>query len=364
LSTSSSSCISIVEEIIEFIPTTEITGETEQEIYNYLQTASKELIYSSKTLTTSSTCVTLGLVEVCNCLGHTRDECLGCTTGFRWTIRMITAECSTGGDGGGSGSGSGASPTTNNEAEDQIIASTVVPGLDGEGAARKDPCAQLKKFNTNSTIQQTLRILKGHSSGQSELGNYISETTNTAGATYLSFPVIPQDPNNPYFLNINAGLTTGKVKGAMHCHTDPATTTMFPMFTAADLDILYQIADQHVPANNVTKDYSEYTVMLSVGSGHYALKLKNFSGNYYNLNHNLIDFKKNLEEENRSIGHMADSTLLIIAFLKNMNKYFGNEVGLYKATEGTDSNGLPVVTGWTEQTLNDTADDIVEINCP
>lgn len=367
----------IVKQIMEFKPTTEIIGETEQEKYNYLQAASKQIIYSTKESNLTTFCVKTEIDMVCRCYGHTVFECNGCSLGWTWRIRVITVPCTNGGEGGGPGNGSnpgspiggspsdggggGPSSTINNE--NAIIASPVVPGLDGVSAAIKNPCAKLKKFNTNNTIQQTLRILKEQSSGQAEHGNYISETTNTAGATYLSFPVIPQDSNNPYAININAGLSTGKVKGAMHCHTDPATTTMFPMFSAADLDILYQIADKHVPANNAVKDYTEYTVMLSVGSGHYALKLKNFSGDYYNLNHNILDFKKDLEEENKKIGHLASSNDLIKVFLKNLNEYFGNEVALYKATEGTDSNGLPVVTGWKEQTLNEN-NDILEINCP
>jgi hypothetical protein len=46
-----------------------------------------------------------------------------------------------------------------------------------------------------------------------------------------------------------------------------------------------------------------------------------------------------------------------------MNKYFSNEVGLYKATEGLNNSGQPKVTGWKEQTLNESGN-IVEIECP
>ena len=46
-----------------------------------------------------------------------------------------------------------------------------------------------------------------------------------------------------------------------------------------------------------------------------------------------------------------------------MNNYFGNEVGLYKATEGLDSNDQPIVTGWKEQTLNESGT-LVTISCP
>lgn len=232
-----------------------------------------------------------------------------------------------------------------------------------EDTSPKTPCEDLMKMIPNNSIQQTLSILKGLSSGAAERGNYIRETTNPSGATYLSYPVIPQTPSNPNALDIAAGLASGKVKGAMHCHTNPATTGMFPMFSDADLGALYNIAYSHIPSNNATKDYAEYTVMLSVGSGHYALKLKNFSGNYKaKLNANIVNFQKKLESDNKKIGLNASSTILVKTFLKNMKQYFGDEVGLYKATEAIDANGLPKVSGWKEQTLNEN-EDIVEINC-
>ena len=45
-----------------------------------------------------------------------------------------------------------------------------------------------------------------------------------------------------------------------------------------------------------------------------------------------------------------------------MTKYFGNEVGLFKAKEVTNTNGLSVITGWEEQTLN-LGGDVAEIPC-
>lgn len=274
-----------------------------------------------------------------------------------------------GGGGGGGGGTTPESPTDNPndtpsypENQDEVITTPIIPGLSGE-IPEKTPCNELNKIIPNQSIQQTLRILKGQSSGVAEHGNYISETANSAGATYLTFPVIPQTPNNPNALDINAGLTSGKVKGAMHCHTNPSTTGMFPMFSAADLGALYSIAYSHIPTNNAEKDYSEYTVMLSVGSGHYALKLKNFSGDYNaTVNENIVDFQKELEKDNEKLTATAASSDLIKAFLEKLNYYFGEEVGLYKATEATDINGLPKVSGWKEQTLNENGD-IVEINC-
>ena len=249
---------------------------------------------------------------------------------------------------------------TNPENLHEVLTTVVVPEID---KPNNDPCSELKKFNTNNAIQQTLRILKEQSSGQAEHGNYISETTNSVGATYLSFPVIPQNPNNPNQLDITAGLTTGKVKGAMHCHTNPATTGMIPMFSAADFAALYGIADAHVPANNAEKDYAEYTVILSVGSGHYALKFKSFDGNYAIFNEKFSDFEKNLKKDCKKLGATASSSQQIKTFLKNMNNSFVDAVGLYKATETTGSSGISNITGWKEQALDENGE-VFEINCP
>lgn len=226
----------------------------------------------------------------------------------------------------------------------------------------KTPCSELNKTIKNQSIQLTLRILKGQSTGTAEHGNYISQTTNNVGVSYLSFPVIPQNLNKPNEVDIAAGLSSGNIKGAMHCHNNPATTNMIPMFSAADFAALHYIASKHIPPNNGIKDYSEYTVMLSVGSGHYAIKLKNFNGSYLNFNENFSKFEKNLVKDYDKLGAMVSSTSLTTAFLKNMNKYFGNAVGLYKANESTGTNGLSNITGWNEQTLNINGD-IVEINC-
>ena len=350
--------------IVEIKPTTEnliqIMNGNKEVIEGTLK-----VVYSSYYNTSVNRCGTFNIwVQHCtrtgDCTSGVCDECNLCQT--RVELPFCTQDptilyLDAGPSGGG---GSGASSTSNNNDE---ISTSPILNTTFLDAPPKNPCSELKKFNTNNTIQQTLRILKGQSSGASEHGNYISEATNSVGATYLTFPVIPQNPNNPNEIDISAGFPTGKVKGVMHCHRDPATTGMFPMFSAADFGALYGIAYSHVPVNNTEKDYAEYTVMLSVGSGHYALKFKNFNGDYNaKFNLNISDFKKDLEKDNKLLGHMANSNLLIKAFLKNMDKYFGNEVGLYKATESTNSNGLPVVTGWKEQTLNENGD-IVEINC-
>lgn len=225
----------------------------------------------------------------------------------------------------------------------------------------KTPCDELNKTVKNQAIQQTLNLLKGQSSGSIEMGFYIRQATNNVGVSYLSFPVIPQNINKPNELDIAAGLSTGNIKGAMHCHNDPATTNMIPMFSAADFAALHYIASNHIPPNNEIKDYSEYSVMLSVGFGQYAVKFKNFNG-YANFNQNYTIFKEKLEEDYDKLGAIASSTLLTTAFLKNMNKYFGNSVGFYKANEIIDTNGESKITGWKEQTL-DANGGIVEINC-
>lgn len=358
-------------QILEIKPTPENLLNRKAGTTNKLEGSIRK-IYQSNKYQTFFDCNDIVLL-IQNCTGCTGscDECSICQyhitisiCGGNAGVFYVNAGGSTGGNssdagGGAHGDASGSAPSDNEIQVAPVLNNTYLEGQQHE----KTPCSELYKYITNNSIQQSLRILKQQSSGNAEYGNFICETTNTAGATYLSFPIIPQDPKNPSQIDIKAGLANGNVKGAMHCHTDPASTTMFPMFSTADLGCLYQIAFQNIPVNNAPKEYAEYTVMLSVGSGHYSLKFKNFNGDYEaKLNANLADFKKYLESENLELTPMADSTLLIKAFLKNLNKYFGNEIGMYKATEGTDANGLPNITGWKEQVLNEVGD-VIEIDC-
>lgn len=249
---------------------------------------------------------------------------------------------------GGGGSG-GNLPDIPNIPPTPIITAPLLI-LDDEEFEDETPCDELRKFIANNSIQQSLGILKPQSLGPIERGNYISETTNASGANYLSFPIIPYDTNNPTILNMNAGLNGGNVIGAMHCHTDPVSTGGIPMFGHGDLESLYSIAVKHNNGND-PKNYAEYTVMLSVGSGHYALKIKDFSNFYINLQNNYANFKEELKDVYEKSTATANSTKLIEDFLKTLNKNnLGSNVSMYKATEST-IGGITKISGWKEQIL-------------
>lgn len=328
-------------------------------------------IYNSYPTETINSCIDVTIwIEDCHGCTGTCDRCSDCLyyvnvwLCFTPTYLHIDAGSSTGDSTGGVGGGpsDGQNPPSNPPSNDENAIATSpiinVPTLD----APKNPCSELKKFNTNNTIQQALRILKVQSSGSQEHGNYISDATNALGANYLSFPVIPTDPKKPTSLDITDGLNTGKVKGAMHCHTDPVSTNAVPMFSPADLSALLTISIKHIPANNVPKDYAEYTVMLSVGSGHYALKFKNYSNFVANFGANFASFNADLNTFYSTSTPSANSNTLIKDFLKALTQNNLGDVGLYKATETTNSAGVANITGWKEQTL-DTNGNIAEVPC-
>jgi hypothetical protein len=225
---------------------------------------------------------------------------------------------------------------------------------------KETPCQKLNKFITNNTIQQTLRILKEQSSGSEEHGNYITQETNPAGASYSSFPLIPPNPDKPNILDISAGIANGNVKGALHCHTDPVSTGGVPMFSPADLRSLYKIAINY-NNNGVQKNYAEYTVMLSVGSGHYAIKFKDFNDFYINYRANFDKFDKSLNQKYKVSTATATSDTLIKNFLNALKDNNFGSIGLYKATE-TTTDGVSSITGWKEQTLDNNGD-ISETPC-
>lgn len=224
----------------------------------------------------------------------------------------------------------------------------------------KNPCEQLNRIIPSSSIQQTLRILKSQSSGDDEYGNYIATTTNASGASYPSYPIVPRDPKNPHSLDIEAGLSAGNVKGVMHCHTNPEKGGV-PMFSPGDLRSLRSIARNH-NANGQEKNYAEYTVMLSVGSGHYALKFKDFNEFTNNYGANFDKFEKMLDLKYNKTGSTANSITLIKNFLNSLKDNNFSSVGLYKATETINANGISEISGWKEQML-DTNGNLTEIPC-
>lgn len=250
----------------------------------------------------------------------------------------------------GGGNGGGPKPNTPQIPIPPVI--VTMPLLEAEDVIEQEtPCDELRKFIANNSIQQSLGILKPQSSGPIERGNYISETTNASGASVLSFPVIPPKPNDPTRLNFDAGITAGNVIGLMHCHTDPASTGGVAMFGPGDILSLFKIARYYSPTNGQTVNYAEFTVMLSVGSGHYALKIKDFSTFYTNLQANYDNFKKELEEEYKESTITATSTTLLKNFLNILkDNNLSNNVSLYKATESTIA-GISKITGWKEQIL-------------
>lgn len=147
----------------------------------------------------------------------------------------------------------------------------------------------------------------------------------------------------------------------MHCHTDPLTTGGVPMFSWGDIMSLMQIARQH-NSNGLPKDYAEYTVILSVGSAHYALKFKNYNDFITKVNANFKAFEKELEKLYGTSTATAPSNTLIKDFLIALKKHNFGGVGLYKATEVTDVNGVSSITGWNEQTLN-ANESVIEVPC-
>ncbi len=224
----------------------------------------------------------------------------------------------------------------------------------------KNPCEQLNRIIPSSSIQQTLRILKSQSSGDDEYGNYISSTTNASGASYPSYPIVPRDPKNPHSLDIEAGLSTGNVKGVMHCHTNPENGGV-PMFSPGDLDSLLDVALMH-NSNGQEKNYAEYTITLSVGSGHYALKFKDFNDFISKYRANFNRFTKNLKDKYEISKSTALSDTLIKNFLNALKENNFGSIGLYKATEIVNNNGVSEISGWKEQTL-DANGNLTQIPC-
>jgi hypothetical protein len=348
----------IVKQIMEFKPTTEITGETEQEIYNYLQTASKQIIYSTKESNLTTFCVKTEIDMVCRCYGHTVFECLGCSLGWTWRIRVITVPCTNGDEGGGPGNGSssgspiggspgdggggGPSSTINNENE--IIASPVVPGLDGVIAPIEDPCVSLKKLFENDPLSPTIKpniipninILTDQASSNlnNEVGYYFSKDSN--GLYASSDLIIPQNSDNTVPIKLN-----NNTYAVAHTHT----ALLYSMFSWKDVYALHELYRQADAAykTEITLLLVSKECLTCATVNVYALKIENFNAFRYKLQTDLnnvrtagftddqkTDYASKTFEEKFNLGLIGDTPALEKLFLEEFSS-FG--LSLYKAND-------------------------------
>ncbi|WP_293894464.1 hypothetical protein [Flavobacterium sp.] len=227
----------IVKQIIEIMPQTELTDQQTEGIYNYLNTANKEVIYSSKTMYQSPICVGVVMVDVCTCgPEHPREANCNCQT-FHAVAQIQIMACPS------YGSPPPDAPEPNIENPDQnnqeggggsVSGEPVLPSLDGP-----NPCGNMRNLFSplKSNIKSKIQTLQATLNQSGENGVYLRKFQN---GSYSS----PQAP--PTILNSINPQIGSTFYGFMHTH--PFNT--YPMFSWSDVMSMHQIA-QYTDPNNI-----------------------------------------------------------------------------------------------------------------
>lgn len=132
----------------------------------------------------------------------------------------------------------------------------------------KTPCQQLGLMTMNFALKNALTDLKTKTGETREYGYKVTKTNRTFNNPTPN----NTDSNDPNQILMSAG---GNNVGCFHTHPDPATTGTYPMFSAADIKYLLDVATYH-NNNGQPKDFSEYFITLTVDGGTFALKIKDF----------------------------------------------------------------------------------------
>jgi hypothetical protein len=260
----------IVKQIIEFLPQTEISGETEAEIYNYLQNATKELIYSSKMMTTSPICVEVVYNDRCYCVNHLAGECNGCPAGFRPVAQLNIIPCPS------YGSEPPPIPTPN-------IPGNPYPGESGSGGdggisaepvlptTNKDNCNDLKTKSFNQDFKNKMNELKTDASGESEKA-YVMFNGDPKYSPKYSGTL-----QNPSAIQIQMHNRVDCI-GFMHCHMNNSNTVNAVNYAVFTLDDFVTFRDlvNNIDASNPTP-LEKLTMYVTSDKGTYAIKITDYT---------------------------------------------------------------------------------------
>ena len=289
---------------------------------------------------------------------HTPDG--GCVNSNSTTIDCTVTCWDTGGGGDGDDAGSGppldtpgggGGPTGNNTPVGDPVNNCghcnvpvyTAPVLEEEEIAPpKTPCEELQKLLNNTESVDALTFLEGKTSEDKEYGFAYEALPNSSDLDEVH--PIESLPNQPLKLRMG-NYIGGNFIGANHTHPRPSTSGAVPMFAADDIFWLYALSRAHLPgASNSQKDFSVYFLTLTVGSGTYAIKIKDNSKFLEFISNNYVEFKYSLERKFIELGQMTSASVLKKEFLKIINKNTNSGIGLYELNSDK--------TDWAELTFN------------
>jgi hypothetical protein len=218
----------------------------------------------------------------------------------------------------------------NNENDSgEVITVPTLPGIYSEQGVNR-PCESLRDMLINPDLKAKLIELQGYTGLYYEKGYAFKQnpTTNAYG-----IPEVIPEGNVLNILNMYP-FVGGTYVGAMHTHPRWLNDeSPIQMFGDGDLNYLFKVANSYAPRPTTNAGYAKFFLTLTVASGTYCIKIKDylkFSG--VKNGGKWDELMKNLQENYRQ--NATDSENLQLTLLRTLEKL---GVGLYKANSTLSS---------------------------
>ncbi len=334
----------LVKDIIEFIPNSEIFSINEEDILNYLNTSSKELIYSSKWTNVNNICIEVVWELTCTCNGrHTYGD-PNCTCDhFVQSSHFDFVVCPT------AVGGEVTTPDYNDETtysggeNGTVSAEPVLP------TKNADNCGDLKGKSYDQDFKSKMNELKSNSIGTLEKGFQMFSGSPKYSEKYTatiedqSGVIMPANTRDDY-------------TGFMHCHlsyTLLPDAGNFAIFTPDDFIRL--IMDLNFPEPQISKLNLFMTCFNSNNYYTYSIKIKDMN-EFIAMCTKLVEEKERFKDDwQYQIKPDNSPEKQVNEFLKIMkDNGFNNAIELYKCDDNYQN--------WEQLTL-DANNNTIKIKC-
>ena len=242
-----------------------------------------------------------------------------------YTVRDCVWKNTTSGTGTGSSTGTGntnfggGSGSTSNTTNTPVVTSPVVPP-----PTITKPCEELLKLTSNTN-------LKNIYTGPNGLQNKVNEEKEfgfafSKGANYDTTVPVPSSTNYPNEINMSAAIG-GTIYGMAHTHPHH-TYGFFPMFSIEDIKYLLQVSRAYNTGGK-PRDYSIFTVTMTVPEGTFALKIKDVTAFYKALGNKYSDIEEEIKSKYEITGTSNSHELAKVLLETIKDNNIG--IGIYQA---------------------------------
>jgi hypothetical protein len=361
--------------VVKYIPTAQLNLTLENKVNFVGNIDITPITYNSNSTADYMQLICVDVIgSLCNGVPY---DCGGSICGFgTYQVCSWGNGGSSSGSGSGTGSGTGGSNSggtggdstssssdpvvdilhntsgTSNSSGSSGSTPTLIVKPDDEISSQITPCKGLIKMSNSITNKNALVELVSRTDEEKEYGYAFKKSSSNI--TYQAPTAIPNDPNNPNFLNVKDYIG-GDYIGILHTHPNPIYG-YYPMFSDHDLKCLFTLARKHVVPVGQVKDYSEYVIAMTTNDGTFAIKIKDITKFFSTIN-DITKFKK-IKKLLLKKYQKRDSNDNINGFKKdllNLFEEFDMGVGLFQANsdftlwsevnlDPSNPNNIPLLT--------------------